>query len=148
VPLLISSLLPLGRAASSGVPSRDSNSGLPYSKPTRCCLSHAASWATPHPQILFLIYVSWFLLSEHTKYLLSPICFVRYICSHSSDEFLGRCSARYCYRSPYLFAFTHDSRVPVPQMVNLPAVSELKVIHFCTLYYLCTSKKIWYCSCS
>ncbi len=31
------------------VPSRESNSGLPYSKPTRCKLSHAAPyWATPH----------------------------------------------------------------------------------------------------
>ncbi len=37
------------------VPSRESNSGLPYSKPTRCQLSHAAPyeprrtiWATPH----------------------------------------------------------------------------------------------------
>jgi hypothetical protein len=64
-----------------------------------------AVWATPHPQILFVIYVtgSWFLLSEHTKYLLSPHCFVRYICSHSSDEFLGRYSARYHFSSPYLF---------------------------------------------
>ncbi len=42
VPLLISSLLPLGRGP--GVPSRDSNSGLPYSKPARYCLSHAANW--------------------------------------------------------------------------------------------------------
>ncbi len=31
------------------VPSRESNSGLPYSKPTRYQLSHAAPyWATPH----------------------------------------------------------------------------------------------------
>jgi hypothetical protein len=30
------------------VPSRESNSGLPYSKPTRCQLSHAAPNSRPH----------------------------------------------------------------------------------------------------
>jgi hypothetical protein len=31
------------------VPSRESNSGVPYSKPTRYQLGHAAPfWATPH----------------------------------------------------------------------------------------------------
>jgi hypothetical protein len=34
------------------VPSRESNSGLPYSKPTRCQLRHAAPYcATPHHQL-------------------------------------------------------------------------------------------------
>jgi hypothetical protein len=49
VPLLLSSLLSARQRASSGVLSRDSNSGLPYSKPARYylsraapCLSHAA----------------------------------------------------------------------------------------------------------
>jgi hypothetical protein len=41
-----------GGRASTGVPSRDSNSGPPYSSPTRYQLSHAAPyWATPHPLI-------------------------------------------------------------------------------------------------
>ncbi len=35
-----------------GVPSRDSNSGLPYSKPARYQLSHTALyWATLHPEL-------------------------------------------------------------------------------------------------
>ncbi len=37
-----SCLHPLGRGPPLGVPSRDSNSGLPYSKPTRYNLSHTA----------------------------------------------------------------------------------------------------------
>ncbi len=41
-PLLLSSLHPLGREPPPGVPSRDSNSGLPYSKPMRYNLSHTA----------------------------------------------------------------------------------------------------------
>ncbi len=41
-PLLLSSLHPLGRGPPLGVPSRDSNSGLPYSKPMRYNLSHTA----------------------------------------------------------------------------------------------------------
>ncbi len=39
--LLLSSWLPLGRGTPLGC-DRDSNSGLPYSKPTRYCLSNAA----------------------------------------------------------------------------------------------------------
>jgi hypothetical protein len=42
-PLLLSSLHPLGRGPPPGVLSRNSNSGLPYSKPMRYF------WATPHP---------------------------------------------------------------------------------------------------
>ncbi len=44
---------------SSGMPSRDSNSGLPYSKPTHYCLSYDAPflsyaapfWSKPHPDL-------------------------------------------------------------------------------------------------
>ncbi len=39
---MLSSLHPLGRGPPLGVPSRDSNSGLPYSKPMRYILSHTA----------------------------------------------------------------------------------------------------------
>jgi hypothetical protein len=63
-PFLLSWLHPLGRGPPPGVPSRDSNSGLLYSKPMRYNLSHTAPylshtapylshtapfWATPHP---------------------------------------------------------------------------------------------------
>jgi hypothetical protein len=44
VPLLLSSLLSARHRASAGVPSRDSNSGLAYSKPTRYYLSYAVHY--------------------------------------------------------------------------------------------------------
>ena len=47
-------------------PSRESNSGLPYSKPTRCQLSHAApsNWATlPHQKGNLLYFVPFLCLS-------------------------------------------------------------------------------------
>ncbi len=43
-PLLLSSLLSARQRASSGVPSRDWNPGLPYSKPARQYLSHTAPY--------------------------------------------------------------------------------------------------------
>jgi hypothetical protein len=46
VPLLLSSLHPLGRGLLQGLPSRDSNSGMPCSKPmrySRCCCCRLSS---------------------------------------------------------------------------------------------------------